>query len=350
MSVTKNITRANDSWADILADMADVHTAIDTTNHRHVFRDGSNFYPSISYKHWNGAAFVFDAVDDILVEDGFTLGLGAGKATLTLNDATTDNVILTNANLAIGAVTPDTLLHIWDSSAGTVTALAGTLLTLEKGGDHADIDNFISFLITTPNEGYTTRAGLIMGDDGDNDACSIIYSNISGTSTHLAFTVAGAERFTINSNGCVSIGAVAPDSLLHVWNATAGNVTAFPETLLTIENDDNAYISFLTGNARTAGIIFGDADSNFKGWIYYDHNTDTLGFVSNGASLLFTSTDFMAQGTVNIVVLNGNIGLSHGSTQSTAFEGAITIDHDASTHGDLICYHDGAWRKVVSLP
>ena len=47
-----------------------------------------------------------------------------------------------------------------------------------------------------------------------------------------------------------------PDSRLHVIAATAGSVTAATDTIITAENDDNAFISLLA--PPSSGILFGD--------------------------------------------------------------------------------------------
>ena len=77
-----------------------------------------------------------------------------------------------------------------------------------------------------------------------------------GTSKH--FQIGGVHNAT-------------PDSRLHVIGVTAGSVTAVTDTIITAENDDNAFISLLA--PTSSGILFGDLADADIGRITYTHTT-----------------------------------------------------------------------------
>ena len=186
----------------------------------------------------------------------------------------------------------------------------------------------------------------------DNDAGEFILdcqTSSSATGTDYA------SKFVLTKGGNVGIGNVAPDGPLHVANGSAGSVTAFSGSVLTLEtNGNNNFLSFLSPNAKNQGILFGDEASNFRGQIQYNHNGNTMAFfqdaithfqiASTGLSDLFSTTTALrlrtggtgtstqllsgAQGASNItngaerivIFANGNIQNTGGSYGSLSDE------------------------------
>lgn len=72
----------------------------------------------------------------------------------------------------------------------------------------------------------------------------------------------------------------APDSTVHIWEGTAGAVSAAAGTVLTIENDGNAYINILTPNTTSvSGIYLGNqTDGAEHAGITYSHALDIMTF------------------------------------------------------------------------
>lgn len=93
-----------------------------------------------------------------------------------------------------------------------------------------------------------------------------------------------ATRFLIDANGLVGINTTSPDSFLHVFDGSAGTVTAVAGTVGTFENDGTAYLTLLTPDANERGILFGEASSNVAGGILYNTSSfaDGLEFRTNG--------------------------------------------------------------------
>ena len=93
----------------------------------------------------------------------------------------------------------------------------------------------------------------------------------------------------IDVTGKVSIGPTAVhDSLLHVWKASAGTVTAIADTIATLENNEDCYFSLLSGNVGTnkeAGFIFGTNGNNNVSRIVYNFTTLFMEFTVNSKKI-----------------------------------------------------------------
>ncbi|MDD4984186.1 MAG: hypothetical protein PHQ43_00155 [Dehalococcoidales bacterium] len=141
-----------------------------------------------------------------------------------------------------------------------------------------------------------------------------------------AYTISSTAALTLQANGqSVMVGAAScptPDSLLHVWNATAGTVAPLAGTVATFENSADIYLSILGPNANTKGILFGEPASNARGGILYDGSAvatpDVMKFYIAGANRLSHSAGAFAFQEATIL-------------SSTAVNG-IVVDHPALTN------------------
>lgn len=88
-----------------------------------------------------------------------------------------------------------------------------------------------------------------------------------------------------------------PDTNLHVWNGSAGTVSAFSNTVLTLENSTHAYINILTPNTSLQAIKFGDPDDTDIGEVGYDHSSDVLSLKAAAANALQVDGDATAGNT-----------------------------------------------------
>ena len=127
--------------------------------------------------------------------------------------------------------------------------------------------------------GTTGDAGINFGDKDDRDIGKINYNNNTDA---FSYVKSSSTYLLIDSSGNVGIGTNSPDTTLHVHKATAGSVSAVSNTVLTIENDTDAFLSFLTPSTSTAaGIYWGDNFDNDRSWILYDHSNDEMKFGVN---------------------------------------------------------------------
>jgi hypothetical protein len=154
-----------------------------------------------------------------------------------------------------------------------------------------------------------------------------------------------AEHLRITNEGNVGIGADNPDGNLHVSSGSAGTVTASTDANeLVLEATANVGMTLLTGNSSIARIRFGDADSNARGNIFYNHANDSLG-IQTAASTAMTidSSGNVGIGTTSPgtqLTLNkndnnflqirssdtGNAGIYFGR-QNDSVRGAIVYDN-----------------------
>lgn len=116
-----------------------------------------------------------------------------------------------------------------------------------------------------------------------------IVFNEQGDDIDVRIEGAGVENLfrTDAENDRIGIGIAAPDTRLHILGASAGAVAAPADTLLTIEDDTNAYIAFLlpsgTGNA---GLLIGDVADNDAARFYYNHPNDRWHMWGRGTEIL----------------------------------------------------------------
>lgn len=118
----------------------------------------------------------------------------------------------------------------------------------------------------------------------------------------------------------------APDSTVHIWNGTAGAVTAVNTSLLTLENAaSNVAIQFLTANDKDAVIYAGDTESNIAGYYGYNHSVNRWYWGISGADKLFYSAGaFQFQENTTI------------SSTGTLTLGATTLSGQLSVNSQVV--------------
>jgi hypothetical protein len=100
--------------------------------------------------------------------------------------------------VGIGIAAPDSRLHVWDGTAGTIAATANTAVTIEKNGQV-----FLQFL--TPNN---VSPGILFGDPDDSDAGRLLYNH---STPGWDMYVEGALTTKIEKNR-LTFGSVDADS------------------------------------------------------------------------------------------------------------------------------------------
>jgi hypothetical protein len=94
--------------------------------------------------------------------------------------------------------------------------------------------------------------------------------------------------------GSVGIGTSSPDTTLHVYNGSAGSITAHSYSAIVAEGDDNTSISILTPTNKVGYLMFGDAGDSNIGGLYYSHSNDYMGIYSdNTTAARVYSTEFV---------------------------------------------------------
>ena len=87
-------------------------------------------------------------------------------------------------------------------------------------------------------------------------------------------------------DGNIGIGTTSMDTKLHVYNGSAGTISSYESTGITIENSGRGALQFLTPANSDAYIFFGAPHASGitanRSYIGYDHATDTMLFFSSG--------------------------------------------------------------------
>jgi len=178
---------------------------------------------------------------------------------------------------------------------GEIT-LDNTQLRIEVDEDDSTSSSAIKFRVDGSDQVTIDSSGDLTIKD------KIIHSG--DTNTAIRFPAAdtitaetgGGERLRISSNGRVTIGDLAsPDGNLHVYNSSAGSVTAATDAnTLILESAANVGMSFLTANDQLSRIKFGDPDATNAGIIIYSHVDDSLRFQhTSNERLRITSTGYV---------------------------------------------------------
>lgn len=110
------------------------------------------------------------------------------------------------------------------------------------------------------------------------------FSFLEGSDNSWRLAVGSSTRLTINTSGDAGLGTTAPEGRLHVLRGSAGTVTADTNSVLTVENFTNGYLSVLTPDASERGILFGEPSHNAAGGVLYNSGgtPDGLQFRTNG--------------------------------------------------------------------
>jgi len=178
-------------------------------------------------------------------------------------------------NTAVGTATPGAKFHV-AGDTGSLPSLSAVTFALFSNSSAAGDSCFISLV-----SGNTGSLAINMGDTDSETDGQISYNNNSRV---MDFRTAEAGQVRIQSTGFVTVGdnLAVTDSLMHLHLATAGAASAVAGTVLTIENSADAFITILTPNADTGGLIVGRPSDNDAGQWMYDNNIDEwqMGFAS----------------------------------------------------------------------
>jgi len=211
------------------------------------------------------------------------------------NDVTTNTK---DSKVVWSVQTGNTLTDVWEvssSSSGAVTTSFGT-------GEIVLPDN----------------VSLQFGNSGAD-------ADISSNGNSIRWIVPSSADVVLGRTG-----APNPDTLLHLWLATAGSVAAATNTVLTLENSGTALISILA--PTQGGILFGDAADNNVGQITYTHNTNSLGIIVGAVSQLLWTDGIMAFQKAMTLSSTAAFTLNATGISGTAIKDEDNMASDSATH------------------
>ena len=288
----------------------------------------------------NGNTISATNINGDLILDAFAAGSGVVKVTdqleiagstsqLLLTDTDNDKTFIVKSNLGDFSITEiggNNSFKILGGAA--VNSLKITQNQVEIG-TRLDVDNLrlddntISStdingnILLTPNgtgnvgigvadpDARLEIAGQIKITGGTPGNSKYLRSDADGLATwgDVGWTDLGDDVVLLNSANTVGIGTPVPDTKLHVESGSAGVVTPFVGTIATFESSGAGYLSILTPDVSTSGILFGEPSNNLAGGIFYNDPGSQDGFQfrvnGNQTKMVIESDGAVGIGTTN---------------------------------------------------
>ena len=213
----------------------------------------------------------------------------------TANDVTTNTK---DSKVVWSVQTGNTLTNVWEISSSS----SGAVTTSFQTGEIVLPDN----------------VSIQLGDAGAD-------ADISSNGTDIKWIVPSTADVILGRTG-----APSPDTLLHLWAATAGSVVAATDTLLTLENSGTVIISILA--PTQGGIYFGDAADNNVGQITYTHSTNALGITVGAASQVVWTDGIMAFQRAMTLSSTSTFAINATGISGTAIKDEDNMATNSATH------------------
>jgi hypothetical protein len=210
----------------------------------------------------------------IQLGDGISFGIsnvsgGGADDPITFN---TYLAITDTGSVGIGTTSPGVKLHVFGSAVTPSGGYSIADLVIEESGEAA-----LGII-------GTTYSSIYFGDAGTALAGAVVYNH---TDNSLGFrTNNNTDKILITSGGNVGIGTTSMDTKLHVFDGSAGTISSYESTGITIENSGRGNLQFLTPANSDAYMFFGAPHASGitanRGYVGYDHASDTMLFFSSG--------------------------------------------------------------------
>jgi hypothetical protein len=206
-------------------------------------------------------------------EGGSYKFIGGGRDNLV--DASFASIIGGDSNTVAGS---------YGVAAGGRKNRAGALGSVCIGG----VEDTVNALYGTTLGGYRNRVAALAKYSlaaGKRAKADHPGSFVWADSTDLDFISTGINQFLVRASGGVGIGTTAPEAPLHVYESSAGNITANTSSLAVFERSTTCYISILSPDASARGILFGEPSSTSAGGLIFNGSvTDGLDFRTGNSS------------------------------------------------------------------
>ena len=217
------------------------------------------------------------------------------RMTWMANDVTTNTK---DSKVVWSVQTGNTLTDVWEISSST----SGAVTTSFQTGEIVLPDNV-----------------SIQFGNGGADA------DISSNGSDIKWIVPSNRDVMLGRTG-----APSPNSLLHLWEASAGSVSAANNTLLTLEDNGTALLSILA--PTQGGILFGDAGDNNVGQITYTHSNNSLGIIVGAVSQLVWTDGIMAFQRAMTLSSTAAFTLNATGISGTAIKDEDNMATNSATH------------------
>lgn len=306
------------------------------------------------------------AFSDLFLASGAVINFNAGDITLTHSS---NLLTVGGGNVAFGTGTLTAAAILANSNNSGALGASGTAfsdLFLADGG----VINFNAGDVTlTHAAGQVTVGGgdLIIADSDD--------VNSSAAEGWLALGTGGDSRLFYDGTNSywdlhgVGTGGLmlplagsfpSPDGgVVHIWEGSAGAITANSGAQLIIENSGEASINLLTANDQESNIYFGDPENSAACHLKYAHATDTWSIriqtvyqLIVDESLVTISPNALVQSGIRIGADSGNNEIddaTQGAASTTLYIGnaSITVSSDKRVKSNIQAW-DGQATDLLS--
>ena len=213
----------------------------------------------------------------------------------TANDVTANTK---DSKVVWSVQTGNTLTNVWEISSSS----SGAVTTSFGAGEIVLPDN----------------VSLQLGNSGAD-------ADLSSNGTDIKWIVPSTADVILGRTG-----APSPDTIFHVWTASAGSVNAVSGTLLTVESDGNAFLNFLAPTA--SGFYFGDAAANNVGSLVYTHSSNTLNATIAGVSQVNWTDGIMAFQRAMTLSSTSTFTLDASGISGTTIKDEDNMASNSATH------------------
>ncbi len=267
----------------------------------------------------NGNTISATNINGDLILDAFAAGTGVVKVTDQLEIAgSTSQLLLTD--------TDNDKTFIVKNNLGdfSITEVGGNNSFKILGGAAVN-----SLKITANQVEIGTRLDV---DNLRLDDNTISSTDING---NINLSPNGTGSLAVSTTAIIGSTSLNPDTKLHVTDGSAGIVAAFVGTIATFESSGAGYLSILTPDVSTSGILFGEPSNNLAGGIFYNDPGSQDGF------------QFRVNGNQTKMVIESDGAVGIGTTNPDV---TSILDLSSTTKGFLPPRMTTAQRDAISSP